>query len=195
MGAVADPDLGPVLAVGFGGGRAGLGRGLRSACCRSRTQKSTLIDLGDGVAAQLDGFRGSPLLDREALRELMLRFALLLREVPEVVVADLNPVRCMTSGCVVLDMRLRVERPARWSASRPGDEPWPGPTGASPARRNVPAGSTSNRSPTSDRRWRRAALSTAWPRSRRCPSTRLFCTNSLPTLISGCDLPADNPLS
>lgn len=26
--------------------------------------------------------------------------------------ADLNPVRCMTSGCVVLDMRLRVERPA-----------------------------------------------------------------------------------
>ena len=135
VGAVADPDLGPVLAVGFGGGRAGLGRGLRSACCRSRTQKSTLIDLGDGVAAQLDGFRGSPLLDREALRELMLRFALLLREVPEVVVADLNPVRCMTSGCVVLDMRLRVERPARWSASRPGDEPWPGPTGARPARR------------------------------------------------------------
>jgi hypothetical protein len=62
---------GPVLAAG-----------LRSACCRSRTQKSTLIDSGDGVAAQLDGFRGSPLLDREALRELMLRFALLLRECP-----------------------------------------------------------------------------------------------------------------
>ena len=129
VGAVADPDLGPALAGPV------LAAGLRSACCRSRTQKPTLIDSGDGVAAQLDGFRGSPLLDREALRELMLRFALLLREVPEVVVADLNPVRCMTSGCVVLDMRLRVERPARWSASRPGDEPWPGPTGASPARR------------------------------------------------------------
>ena len=51
----------------------------------------------------------------EALRELILRFALLLREVPEVVEADLNPVRCMTSGCVVLDMRLRIEhrRPRR----------------------------------------------------------------------------------
>jgi DNA invertase Pin-like site-specific DNA recombinase len=33
----------------------------------------------------------------------------LLREVPEVVETDLNPVRCMTSGCVVLDMRLRIE--------------------------------------------------------------------------------------
>ena len=53
--------------------------------------------------------RGSPPLDREALRELILRFTLLVRAVPEVVEADLNPVRCMTSGCLVLDMRLRVE--------------------------------------------------------------------------------------
>ena len=69
-----------------------------------------LIDAAEGVATELDGFRGSPLLDRAALRELILRFALLVREVPEVVEADLNPVRCMTTGCVVLDMRLRIER-------------------------------------------------------------------------------------
>jgi hypothetical protein len=41
----------------------------------------------------------------------VLRFALLLRETPEIVEADLNPVRCMANGCVVLDMQLRVERP------------------------------------------------------------------------------------
>ena len=46
----------------------------------------------------------------KALRELMLRFARLLREVPEVAEADLNPVRCMPKGYVVLDMRVRVER-------------------------------------------------------------------------------------
>ena len=40
----------------------------------------------------------------------MLRFALLLRETPEIVEADLNPVRCMANGCAVLDTRLRVER-------------------------------------------------------------------------------------
>jgi hypothetical protein len=44
------------------------------------------------------------------VRELILRFALLLREVPEIVEADLNPVRCMTKGCIVLDMRLRIQR-------------------------------------------------------------------------------------
>ena len=69
-----------------------------------------LIDSAEGVATELDGFRGSPLLDRAALRELIVRFTLLLTEVPEVVEADLNPVRCTTNGCVVLDMRLRIER-------------------------------------------------------------------------------------
>jgi acyl-CoA synthetase (NDP forming) len=68
-----------------------------------------LIDSAESVATELDGFRGSALLDRAALRELILRFTLLLLEVPEVVEADLNPIRCMTSGCVVLDIRLRIE--------------------------------------------------------------------------------------
>ncbi|MGO9788923.1 MAG: GNAT family N-acetyltransferase [Solirubrobacteraceae bacterium] len=110
VGAVSDPDLGPVLAVGLGGRHAGLARG---AECRllpvTDAEADELIDSSEGVVAELDGFRGSALLDREALRELILRFALLLREVPELVETDLNPVRCMTNGCVVLDMRLRLE--------------------------------------------------------------------------------------
>ena len=40
----------------------------------------------------------------------MLRFAVMLRELPEVVETDLNPVGCATNGCVVLDMRMRIER-------------------------------------------------------------------------------------
>ena len=39
----------------------------------------------------------------------MLRFALLLRNVPAVAEVDLNPVRCMLKGCVVLDARVRIE--------------------------------------------------------------------------------------
>ncbi len=111
VGAVADPDLGPVVAVGLGGRQAALAR---TAAFRllpvTDADADELIDSSESVAAELDGFRGGALLDREALRELILRFALLLREAPEVVEADLNPVRCMTSGCMVLDMRLRVER-------------------------------------------------------------------------------------
>ncbi len=110
VGAVGDPDLGPVLAVGFGGRRAGLDRTTAFRLLPvTDAEADELIDSAEGVATELHGFRGSAALDRQALRELMLRFALLLREVPEVAETDLNPVRCMTSGCVVLDMSLRVE--------------------------------------------------------------------------------------
>jgi acyl-CoA synthetase (NDP forming)/ribosomal protein S18 acetylase RimI-like enzyme len=110
VGAIGDPDLGPVLAVGFGGRRAGLGRSTAFRLLPvTDAEADELIDSAEGVATQLDGFRGSAVLDRQALRELMLRFSLLLRELPEVVETDLNPVRCMTNGCVVLDMRLRIE--------------------------------------------------------------------------------------
>jgi acyl-CoA synthetase (NDP forming)/GNAT superfamily N-acetyltransferase len=111
VGAVSDPDLGPVLALSLGGHQAGLGRGAAFRLLPvTDAEADELMDSAEGVATELDGFRGSPLLDRAALRELILRFTLLLMELPEIVEADLNPVRCMTNGCVVLDMRLRIER-------------------------------------------------------------------------------------
>ncbi|MGZ6636993.1 MAG: acetate--CoA ligase family protein [Solirubrobacteraceae bacterium] len=110
VGAFSDPDLGAVTAVGLGGRQAGLSEtvafSLRPA---TDVEADELIDSSHGVATQLDGLRGSARLDRATLRELILRFSLLLAEVPEVVEADLNPVRCTTNGCVVLDMRLRIE--------------------------------------------------------------------------------------
>ena len=115
VGAIGDPDLGPVLAIGLGGRRAALDRGAAFRLLPlTDAEADELIDSAQGVATELDGFRGSALLDRAALRELIMRFTLLLLAVPEVVETDLNPVRCMTNGCIVLDMRLRIEprRPA-----------------------------------------------------------------------------------
>ncbi len=111
VGAFRDPDLGSVIAVGLGGRLAGLGETVAFRLPPTTdVEADELIDSCEGVATQLDGFRGAAALNRAALRELILRFALLLGEVPEVVEADLNPVRCTTDGCVVLGMRLRIER-------------------------------------------------------------------------------------
>jgi acyl-CoA synthetase (NDP forming)/RimJ/RimL family protein N-acetyltransferase len=111
VGAVGDPELGTVMGIGLGGRQAGLAA---NAAFRvppaTDVEAGELIDASEGVATQLDGFRGSPPLDRVALADLILRFALLLRAVPEIVEADLNPIRCMPAGCLVLDLRLRVER-------------------------------------------------------------------------------------
>jgi acyl-CoA synthetase (NDP forming) len=111
VGAFRDPDLGTVIAVGLGGRLAGLGETVAFRLPPvTDIEADELIDSCEGVATQLDGFRGTAALDRAALRELILRFARLLGEVPEVVEADLNSVRCTTNGSVVLDMRLRIER-------------------------------------------------------------------------------------
>ncbi len=105
-----DPDLGPVIAVGLGGRHAGLGETVAFRLPPvTDVEADELIDSCHGVATELDGFRGATALDREPLRELILRFALLLAEVPKLVEADLNPVRCTTDSSLVLDMRLRIE--------------------------------------------------------------------------------------
>jgi len=114
LGALADPDLGQVMAIGLGGRRAGLGRDVAYRLLPfTDVDARELIEASESLSVQLDGFRGSLPLDRLALQELILRFAALLRAVPELVEVDLNPVRCLPDGALVLDMRLRVERRLR----------------------------------------------------------------------------------
>jgi len=111
VGTVIDPELGRVMAVGLGGRHGGLaGTAAFRLPPNTDIDADELIDASKAVTTQLDGSRGLPHLDRGALRALVLRFALLLRETPEIAEADLNPVRCMPNGCAVLDTRLRVER-------------------------------------------------------------------------------------
>ena len=111
VGAFTDPDLGPVIAVGLGGSRAGLGETVAFRLPPTTdVEADALIDSCRAVATALDVFPDAAALAREPLRELILRFALLLREVPEIVEADLNPVRCSTESSLVLNARLRIER-------------------------------------------------------------------------------------
>ena len=111
VGTVIDPEFGRVMAVGLGGPTGGIaGTAAFRLPPATDLDAHELIDASEALTSQLDGPRGLPPLDRDALRELVLRFALLLREAPEIVEADLNPVRCMTNGCAVLNMRLRIQR-------------------------------------------------------------------------------------
>jgi acyl-CoA synthetase (NDP forming) len=110
IGAIVDDDLGLVLATGLGGTQAGLDQTVAFRLPpETDTEADELIDASEAVTAELDGFRGGPMLNRTALRELILRFALLLGNSPQITEADLNPVRCTTESCVVLDPHIRVE--------------------------------------------------------------------------------------
>ncbi len=110
--AVTDPDLGPVLGLGLGGRQAALSQGVGFRLPpRTDADADELITAATGVSAWLDGYRGSPPVDRLALRDLILRFSRLLADIPELVEVDLTPVRVMRVGCCVLDARMRVAPP------------------------------------------------------------------------------------
>jgi acetate---CoA ligase (ADP-forming) len=58
----------------------------------------------------LQGYRGQPAADLDALREMLLRVARLAEELPEIKELDLNPVVALSpgNGCRVVDARIRV---------------------------------------------------------------------------------------
>jgi acetyl coenzyme A synthetase (ADP forming)-like protein len=109
VGVVLDPSFGPVIACGAGGTAVEL---LKDVAVR-------LTPLTDRDAAEmvrslatfplLDGYRGAAKTDIAALEELLLRVGALVEAHPQVAELDLNPVRALADGVVVVDARVRVE--------------------------------------------------------------------------------------
>jgi acyl-CoA synthetase (NDP forming) len=111
MGVTADPLFGPLIAFGLGGIHVEI---LKDVCFR-------ITPLTDRDAAEmireirgyrlLEGYRGHPAADTEAIEEMLLRISRLVEEVPEIAELDLNPVFAFApgQGCVVADARIRVQ--------------------------------------------------------------------------------------
>jgi hypothetical protein len=60
------------------------------------------------AAALLDGYRGSPKVDRNALISVLESIAKVAELVPELVELDLNPVVVTASGALVVDCKARL---------------------------------------------------------------------------------------
>src|SRR5690606_32113789 len=58
----------------------------------------------------LDGYRQTPVRDKEALADILLRVSRMVEEVPAIVDLDFNPVRVFTEGegAQILDARIKV---------------------------------------------------------------------------------------
>jgi hypothetical protein len=56
----------------------------------------------------LNGYRGRPPVDVEAVRDVLLRVSRLADDVPEIVELDLNPVIALPDGCRIVDARIKV---------------------------------------------------------------------------------------
>lgn len=111
-GLVQDPVFGPLVAFGPGGVFAEL-IGEASFKIAPLTDIDAEELIGAGKAGKLvRGYRGAAAVDSPSLTDLVHRLSRLGLDLPAVAELDLNPVLAMSSGCVAVDYRVRVARPA-----------------------------------------------------------------------------------
>jgi acetate---CoA ligase (ADP-forming) len=107
-GAFRDPQFGPIIMVGQGGVRVEvLDDVVLGLAPLSHDQALELIAR---IRAQplLDGFRGGPVVDRNALASTMTLLAETMMALPELSEIEMNPVIMTTSGPHIADARARI---------------------------------------------------------------------------------------
>ncbi|HET9235492.1 MAG TPA: acetate--CoA ligase family protein, partial [Candidatus Eisenbacteria bacterium] len=112
VGATRDPLFGPLVAFGLGGVQVELLEDVSF-----RLHPLTDQDVREMIheirgRKLLDGFRGAPPADQDALVDLVLRLARLTADFPRLSELDLNPVKVFSrgEGLVVVDARIRLSR-------------------------------------------------------------------------------------
>ncbi|MFD1542740.1 bifunctional acetate--CoA ligase family protein/GNAT family N-acetyltransferase [Nonomuraea guangzhouensis] len=106
VGGVNYPAFGPLVMVGMGGVMADL---LADRAFRVPPVTDAADMIGElRCAPLLHGYRGSPLVDVNALADQLVRVGRLLEDLPQVAELDLNPVIVGPDGATTVDARLKV---------------------------------------------------------------------------------------
>jgi acetyltransferase len=111
LGLVRDPQFGPCVLFGLGGVTAELYRDTAFAVA-PLSQREALETIGR-IRGQglLDGFRGMPAVNREALARLLVRLGEIGLSFPEIREIDINPLLADETGITAVDATLVLERP------------------------------------------------------------------------------------
>ena len=113
VGVTADPVFGALVGFGLGGTHVEIFGDMRFRIAPLTDHDADeLLHEGRGFPL-LQGYRGRPAADVEALREVILRVSRLAEAVPEISELDLNPVMVLAAGhgCRIVDARIKVALP------------------------------------------------------------------------------------
>jgi acetyltransferase len=107
-----DPVFGSILLLGMGGIMVEILGDVSMRVAPVSTNDTHQMWKELSGARLLEGFRGRPKADTDALEELLQKVALLSESVPEILEMDLNPVMMMEagSGLSVVDCRIILDR-------------------------------------------------------------------------------------
>lgn len=115
IGAKQDPVFGPVIVFGMGGVAVEVFRDLQMALPPLNMALARQMVHGTRIFKLLQGYRRMPGVDLDAIYYLLIRFAYIVMDFPEITEMDLNPYSVDQHGGVVLDARAAIaERPANW---------------------------------------------------------------------------------
>ena len=108
VGMVRDPQFGPLVTLGLGGIYVEVLKDatFRVAPFARREAEAMLTELR--AHALLDGVRGAPPADKDAIVDCLLRIGQLVQDFPEIVELDINPLTVFEQGqgAMAIDMRL-----------------------------------------------------------------------------------------
>ncbi len=118
VGATDDPLFGPLIAVGLGGIYVEAMDAVRFRLAPLTDRDADELLRSIPGYRVLEGVRGRPRCDIEALADVVLRVSRLAEDIPEIQELDLNPVMVLPAGagCRIVDARMKVApQPATWT--------------------------------------------------------------------------------
>ena len=125
VGAAEDRQFGPVLLFGQGGTSAELVRDQALALPPLNMRLAHEVMSRTRVYELLQGYRGAPAANLDALALALMRVAQLVIDHAEVRELDVNPLLADAYGVIALDARVRVGRATRSAADRLAIRPYP----------------------------------------------------------------------
>jgi len=112
IGVARDPEFGSLLMFGQGGIYAEVFKDLHFALGHKFTEDDAKeLMRATKINHLLEGVRGEPRSDVEAIIEVLLRLSQLVRENPEIVELDINPLLAFVKGYSAVDIKITIARP------------------------------------------------------------------------------------
>lgn len=109
-GMTRDPIFGPLIAFGLGGIHVEILGGVQFRIAPLTHRDATEMRERIKGHRLLQGYRGYPAADVEAIEEVLLRLSRLVEDIPEISELDLNPIFALPpgQGCRIVDARIRI---------------------------------------------------------------------------------------
>jgi acetate---CoA ligase (ADP-forming) len=114
VGMNRDPQFGPLVTFGLGGIYVETLKDVTFRIAPFSTQEAQEMLSEIRAHALLDGVRGKPAVDKEAIVDTLLRIGQLVQDFPEIAELDINPLTVYPrdQGAIAIDMRLILSQPS-----------------------------------------------------------------------------------